>query len=281
MTLPKMCDEEVSFAKKWYVEVGESATHIAQRLGRNQSTTTRPVAQRKKRLIQGRPPALTAAAMDRLEKKLEEMIVKADGQCEVTVPMTKRSARCKATERAMLGRLHARGVNFLPSCQKLTLTPLTMSQREIHSRSATARTPAWWNSAVHLAIDAKHYRALPHGSARKHAAQEATKGAYRKKGKTLSQGHTKLVLKSKYDPGALGINVLAGVGNGKVLMWEHIDGSWGGAAAEAACRGPINAALKRESPGRSCFRRARRQRPERSQVFHGSSCEGRGAHRSA
>ena len=159
--------------------------------------------------------------------------------------------------------------------------PDDVTARNTLALSYGAKTPAWWNSAAHLAIDAKHYRALPHGSARKHAAQEATKGAYRKKGKTLSQGHTKLVLKSKYDPGALGINVLAGVGNGKVLMWEHIDGSWGGAAAEAACRGPINAALKRESPGRSCFRRARRQRRERSQVFHGSSCEGRGAHRSA
>ena len=69
MTWSKMCDKEVSLAKKWYVEDGESTAKIAQRLGRNQGTITRLVVQRKKRLTQGRPPALTAAAVDRLEKK--------------------------------------------------------------------------------------------------------------------------------------------------------------------------------------------------------------------
>ena len=102
-------------------------------------------------------------------------------------------------------------------------------------------------------IDVKHYRVLPHGDARRHAAQEATRGTYRKKGQGLAKGHTKPVLKSKYSPGGPGVKVLAGVGNGKVLLWEYLDGPWGGAAAESAYRGAIKKALKKEFPGRKSY----------------------------
>ena len=69
----------------------------------------------------------------------------------------------------------------------------------------------------------------------------------------MSKGHTKPVVKSKYNPGALGVKVLAGVGNGKVLLWEYIDGAWGGLAAEAAYRGAIKKALQKEFPGRRSY----------------------------
>ena len=45
--------------------------------------------------------------------------------------------------------------------------------------------------------------------------------------------------------------VLAGVGNGKVMVWEYIDGrNWNGAVAEEMYRCPILRALQREYPGR-------------------------------
>ncbi len=199
------------------------------------------------------PPALTTAAVDRLEKKLEEMVVKADGQYEVTVTMLKRSTRCKASERTILDRLHDRGIYFRPLRQKPTLTADDIASRKTFAIAYGAKSPAWWSGAVHLIIDVKHYRVLPHGAARRHAAQEATRGTYRKKGKGLSQGHTKPVLKSKYNPGAPGVKVLAGVGNGKVLLWEYIEGPWGGAVAEAMYRGPVKKAVKKQFPRRKSF----------------------------
>ena len=66
-------------------------------------------------------------------------------------------------------------------------------------------------------------------------------------------GHTKLALTSKYNQGAHGIKSRAGIGNGKVLLWEHIDGPWGGAAVEASHRDPSTAVLKREFSGRRSF----------------------------
>ena len=49
------------------------------------------------------------------------------------------------------------------------------------------------------------------------------------------------------------MKVLAGVGNGKVLVWKYIEGPWGGSAADEAYRGVIAKALKAEYPGRRSF----------------------------
>ena len=57
----------------------------------------------------------------------------------------------------------------------------------------------------------------------------------------------------KYNTGAPGVQVLASVGNGKVLLWEYSEGQWGGEAASAAYRGPIAKVLKSEYPGRKSF----------------------------
>ena len=48
---------------------------------------------------------------------------------------------------------------------------------------------------------------------------------------------------------ARGVKVLAGVGHGKVLLWEYLGERWGGAAAATAYRGPIKTALEAEYPG--------------------------------
>ena len=106
---------------------------------------------------------------------------------------------------------------------------------------------------MHMVIDIKHFCVLPHGDARKHAAQETTRGTYRKKGQGLNKGHTKPITKTKFNPGAAGVKVLAGVGNGKVLLWEYLDGPWGGDAAAKAYNGPVKKALQVAYPGRKSF----------------------------
>ena len=53
---------------------GEKPSEIAQRLGRDKNTITRLLIKRRPRNAQGRKRLLTAAAVDKLEKKLEELI---------------------------------------------------------------------------------------------------------------------------------------------------------------------------------------------------------------
>ena len=80
---------------------------------------------------------------------------------------------------------------FPPLRQKPVLTDEDIEARLAFAEKFETKSAAWWNSSLQMIIDVKHYRVLPHGSARRHAAQEATRGTYRKKGQGLSKGHTK------------------------------------------------------------------------------------------
>ena len=253
MAWSKLSYTETTLAKTWYLEENMSAAKIAKRLGRSASTVSRLVVKKVARKEQGRKPILSAAMVNKLEAKLESMIQKADSQYEVTVAMLKRSSRCKASTRTILRALHERQIYFRPLRQKPLLTDADVSERMAFARKFEAKSEGWWNSSMHMIIDVKHFRVLPHRNARRYAAQESTRGTYRKKGQGLCTGHTKPIVKTKFNPGASGVKVLAGIGHGKVLVWEYLDGSWGGEAAAAAYRGPIKTALATEYPGRKSF----------------------------
>ena len=61
--------------------------------------------------------------------------------------------------------------------------------------------------------------------------------------------------KLKYNTGARGVKVLAGVGNGRVLLWEYIDGrNWNGEVAAEMYSGPVVAALRRAYPQKRQWR---------------------------
>ena len=82
-----MSAAEIVLAKRWFVEYNESPREIARRLGRSKSTLTRLLIQRDARKRQGRKMTLSSAAVDKLQKKLDGMIVKGDRKYEVTVGM--------------------------------------------------------------------------------------------------------------------------------------------------------------------------------------------------
>ena len=61
--------------------------------------------------------------------------------------------------------------------------------------------------------------------------------------------------KYKYNPGARGAMVLAGIGHGRVLVWEVIDGrNWNGEVAAEMYKGPIKTALQQVAPGKRKWR---------------------------
>ena len=81
------------------------------------------------------------------------------------------------------------------------------------------------------------------------------RGAYRTPGQGLEPAYLKQGKKYKYNTGARGVMVLAGVGHGKVLVWELIDGrNWNGDVAAEMYAGPIKAALQRACPSKRKFR---------------------------
>lgn len=249
----KMTPSEVALAKQWHVD-GESTAEIAERLGRNQSSITRLLVKRLPRKKQGRKSVLQKAAVDKLEAKLQSMILKADGKYVVTVAALKRATRTKASKRTVLDALHKRGVYFRRLREKPVLTDQDIRDRKAFAERYQGKSASWWNVAIHMSIDVKHFQVLPHGHARRHAAQEVTRGAYRKAGQGLDKGFTKPPTKTKFNTGAKGVKVLAGIGKGRVLLWEYLDGGrWSGQTAAEFYKGPIAKKLKAAFPARSKY----------------------------
>ena len=188
MAWKKMCDTEITLAKRWFLQDSETIAEIAKRLRRDTSTITRLLMKRAPRKAQGRKKAFTDAAVDKLQAKLEALIKKADGKREVAVKMLKKSTRCKFSERTILNALHDRGVYVRPLRQKPVLTDDDIVARKKFADKFAKRPASWWSQQLHLIIDVKHFRVLPHGDARKYAAQESCCGRYRQKGAGACQG---------------------------------------------------------------------------------------------
>ena len=248
-----LSDEEIRLAKDWYVNDSVVPGEIAKRLKRNKSTITRLLCQRLKRKKLGRKPALSEAQVDALEEKLKMLIKKAAGTYEVTVGMLKRSARCKACVATILNCLHKRNVYFRPMRRKPVLTEEDIKARLSFAKKYVAKPGSWWKTALHMIIDVKFYPIYLHRAARRHAAQKGTRGAYRKPGEGLNDGYVKPDPRLKYNTGAKGVAVLAGVAKDKVVLWEYIEGNWNGEAAAKMYSGPLVKALKDTQGSRRRF----------------------------
>ena len=104
-----------------------------------------------------------------------------------------------------------------------------------------------------MVIDVKFFPVFLTPKARIHFAQKGVRGVYRTEGEGLNEGYYKANPKLKYNTGAKGIHVLAGVGMGKVLVWEYIEGRWNSGEAARLYKGPILKALREAYPHRRTF----------------------------
>jgi len=102
-------------------------------------------------------------------------------------------------------------------------------------------------------IDVKHFSIFLDGKGRRHVAQVGCRGAYRGLGERFAKGHVKPNPKMKYSSGVRGVKVLAGVGNGKVLLWQFVESPWSGKVAADMYTGPMLKALKKAYPGKRSF----------------------------
>lgn len=251
---PRMSEAERQLVRRMHFDQKQRPTDIAIATGRDLSTICRTLT--KKTYTQRKPgpkKILTQAQVDKLEAKLEAMIAKADGCKEVSVAVLKRAARCKAGEKTILRALHSRGVFFRKMRSKLILSKADMKARFDFAKKYKSKGPAWWRSKLHMVIDLKHFPAYLNGPARLVAAQREIRGVFRKRGQGLSQGYVQRPKNLRYNPGAKGITIAAGVGLGKVRLWHAIDGKWNAAKAGELYGGPLLKALKKAHPGRKRF----------------------------
>ena len=251
----KLSSEEIRLAQLWHAEDDMEPSEIASLLRRDKSTMTRLLVMGEERKKDGRPALLDDAAVDKLVALLDHMVVEADGAHEVTVDMLRRRSRAKACNRTISDALHARRIYFRRLREKPVLTADDIKARKAFAKEYMGKSQAWWKTAIDMHIDVKHFQVFLNGKARAHAAREGVRGAYRTPGKGLEKPYVKHGKKYKYNPGARGAMVLAGVGHGRVLVWEVIDGrNWNGDVAAEMHAGPIKAALQRVAPGKRKWR---------------------------
>ena len=159
----------------------------------------------------------------------------------------------QASIRTIAEALHARGIFFRKLHAKPTLTKQDIKDRVAFAASYGSKTSAWWNRFVHMHIDVKHFNIFLDGKGRRHVAQVGCRGAYRGLGERFSPGTVKPNPKVKYNSGTRGVKVLAGVGHGKVLLWQFIESRWSGQVAADMYKGPVLKALQDAYPGKRCF----------------------------
>ena len=159
----------------------------------------------------------------------------------------------QASTRTIAKAIRARDIYFRKLRAKPTLTKQDIKDRVAFAASYAGRTSQWWNRAVHMHIDVKHFSIFLDGKGRRHIAQVGCRGAYRGLGERFAPGTVKPNPKVKYSSGVPGVKVLAGVGNGKVLLWQFIESRWSGQVAADMYKGPMLEALQNAYPRKRRF----------------------------
>lgn len=155
-TYCKLTQEELSIAKRMFAH-DMPPSDIAIMLGKNKSTLTRRLCQRTPLKKQGRPVEVTEKVVDKVEARLNELVVKANGESPVTIEMVKRSCRVKCTDKTLLDRLHARGIYLRPMREKPTLTEQDVKDRYAFGKKYKDKPASFWRSYIHMHLDCKMF----------------------------------------------------------------------------------------------------------------------------
>lgn len=248
-----MSVEEKRMVRNMHFESDQTPTEIAEATGRDLSTIVRSLKAKPVKKKVGRPTVLTSAVVDRLQSTLDAMVQKVDGKKEVTVTMLKAKTKVKVGERAILDALHKRGVYFRPQRSKPVLTQGDIDERYKFAKEYRGKTKRWWLKNLHMVIDCKHFPVYTNGASRAYAARRTIRGAYRTKGQGLDKGYVAVPKSLRYNTGAKSVMIAAGVGAGKVLLWEEIQGRWNGQAAADLYTGPMKKILSKTYPTKRRF----------------------------
>jgi hypothetical protein len=250
---PRMTLDEKSLVRRMHFDQKVTPVKIAEIVGRSLSAVCRLLSQKKAPKPVGRPKILSAAKVDSIVTKLEEMVDAADGTHEVTMSMLMRRGRLKVCSKVVANALHDRGYWFRDMRHKPILTPDDVKERFAWAKKYRKKTAAWWMKTVHIHLDNHAFKVATTSAGRKLLAKRAVRGVYRQKGKSLRSGHVKPNPKLRLSLGTKPILKGGGVGSGKVLVWQTIEGAWSGQQAADFYSNVVAPALKKQHPGKKNF----------------------------
>lgn len=252
---PRMSEEEKRIVRSMVFDMKMKQSDVAATVGRDKSSISRLMAQNKP-TQQGRPQLLTEAQKDKLEELAKSMVRAADANYEVTLAMIHRRSRFKCSERTIARALHGRGYRFFKLYEKMILTPDDIKARWAWAKKYIGKSKAWWLNKVLVHLDNHHFKRASMGKGRKLLAKRRVQRVLRKKRATktrIESCYVKPSAKLRTGGGVKGVLKLGGVGGGKVLVWETIDGTWNGEKAAEMYTDVIKPALKKRYPTKTRF----------------------------
>lgn len=243
----KLSSEEIRLAQKSFREKNMTPKKIADLLDRNKSTLTRLLVKQLPRKKQGKKRLLSEADVDRLERRLHEMILAAKCRYHVTATMLKKDTKTKASPKTIQKAFRKRNIYFRNLREKPLLTPEDMKDRLDFSKKHKDKPASWWRRRAY--IDCKHFKTYLTSQTRQIAAMHRTYGAYRKPGQGLCGGYVKPKKTLNFNTGSKSSLIAGAVGAGKLLMWYDVPkGQWSGQAAADMYTNSLKPALLKKWP---------------------------------
>lgn len=241
---------------KGWAEQGRSLSQIQALTGRSKTTIKHHLKENAASGVgSGRPKSITPDVYERLRLAREALQKKAAGQKEVTVAMIKKRARVDACDKVVLRAFHENGVWFHKLRERPILTKEDMDERLAFARKHQRRPSEAWVDWPHAVIDNKGFQLMLNKEGRSHSARRLVRGAYRAPGASPEPWLVRPKATLKFP--AETVQVTAAVVNGKIRMWEYVDGRWNGERAAAMYRGPLRRAMEKAFPEEAAKARPR------------------------
>ena len=205
---------------------------IAKGIDRNKTTVYDALKKTWKPSSAGRPHQLLAKEVKHIIATMKGLIKGAVGTSEISLAVIKRRSKCKFSLRTIHRALRSKNIQFRKMRSKPILTNADIKTRFEFAKKYRHRTRSWWLKFIHMHIDNKVFPCYVNAKARAYAAQRAVRGAYRLPAQGLDQGYVVASKAMRYNPGVRSAIVSAGVGHGRVLMWDVLQQKkWTGATA--------------------------------------------------
>lgn len=251
----QVTDREEELMRKWRKE-GRPYSDIMSLTGRSKQTVVDHTSKKKTESAgSGRPAIITEAVFKKLQRALTKLQKKADAEWEVTVDAVKKLAGVTACDKTVLDYFHQKGIWFRPLRQKPLLKDGDEKLRSDFVAQHRGRTKVQWLKKPHAIIDNKHFQCVGNAAGRNELARRTIRGGYRARNAKVQTYMVKRKKALKYP--APGVQVTAAVVNGRVRMFDFVDGTWSANKAAYMYKGPLLKTLRRAFPGHAARRNAK------------------------
>lgn len=228
---------------------------IMDRTGRAKKTVLSHLDSKRVGKGSGRRKVITPAAFKKLDKAVTALQKKANARTEISVRAVKEKAGVEASDRAVLEAFHEKDIWFRPLRQKPILTDEDVAERKVFGGKYIARSKEQWLRMPEAIIDNKNFPIYRNAEGRHEAARRQIRGGYRRRGDPPKSFLVKRKPGMKFP--TCGVQVTAAVVNGKIRMFEFVDGNWNGEKAAQMYKGPLLRTLRKAFPEKAAKKNAK------------------------